>query len=200
MLIIHLKISIKFLYTFKHVSSILNIVNKLLKPHTITTEMNILRRSVKPNKTMKYSLIIIILLCYTSTFAQQWELIYHNDTDGNPISGDIETLKKAVRSGKEIRIGWGFKHPTTKKIRVEHVADASFLTIQSDSIVHAQIRPIVGQSPDFDNGTIALKENLEWVFIGGTNGKMDRMTRNVITGEIIGHKSSGYEFKWFIRK
>ncbi len=154
----------------------------------------------KTSKLMKYSFLIVILLACISASAQQWQLIYHNDKDGMAINGDIETLKSAVRSGQEIRIGWGFQHPTIKNISVEHVADASFLTIQSDSIIHAQIRPIVGQSPDFDNGTITLKENLEWVFIGGTNGKMDRMTRNIITGDIIDHKLSGYEFKWFIRK
>lgn len=130
--------------------------------------------------------------------AQEWKLIYENDKSGNTISGNIEVLKDAVRDGKEIRIGWGFQHPSIKKISVEHVADAAFLTILSDSIVHAQIRPIIGQSPDFDEGTVQLKENLEWVFIGGTNGKMDSMTRNTITGEIVDHKLRASSFRWFL--
>ncbi|MEM0939531.1 MAG: hypothetical protein AAGI25_07050 [Bacteroidota bacterium] len=79
------------------------------------------------------------------------------------VNGDIEALKKAVREGREIRIGWGFQHPERNVISVEHVAEASFLTIQSDAIVHAQIRPIYGQTPDFEAGSIILKENLEWV-------------------------------------
>ncbi|MEM1406136.1 MAG: hypothetical protein AAGG59_05135 [Bacteroidota bacterium] len=148
---------------------------------------------------MKEIYTLLILICSSQLLAQNWTMIYQNDENGKAISGDIEALKQAVRSGKEIRIGWGFQHPDEKKISVEHVADASFLTIQSDSIVHAQIRPITGQTPNFNNGTIELKENLEWLFIGGTNGKMDRMTRNVITGEIINHKLTQNRFKWFVR-
>ena len=149
---------------------------------------------------MKLILAGLILLFTTELFAQEWSLVYHNDKYGKAIEGSIEDLKQAVRNGKEIRIGWSFHHPTIRKISVEHVADASFLTIQSDSIVHAQIRPITGQKPDFDSSTIELKENLEWLFIGGTNGKMDRMTRNVITGEIVEHRLAEYAFKWFVRQ
>ncbi|MEM6543051.1 MAG: hypothetical protein AAF634_17990, partial [Bacteroidota bacterium] len=83
--------------------------------------------------------------------------------------------------------------------RVEHLADAAFLTIQSDSVVYAQIRPITGQTPDFENYQIILKENLEWTFIGSTKGDMDTMMRNKITGEIIRHQLRKSSFKWFVR-
>ncbi|MEM6524444.1 MAG: hypothetical protein AAF693_11650 [Bacteroidota bacterium] len=149
---------------------------------------------------MKNIVIGIFLSLTTSLSAQEWTLIYHNDEQGNVLSGDIGVLKSVVRNGGEIRIAWGFQHQNIPKVRVEHIADASFLTIQSDSIVHAQIRPITGQVPNFDRGTITLKENLEWLFIGGTNGKMDRMTRNVITGEIVNHVLAQNEFKWFTKK
>ncbi len=148
---------------------------------------------------MKTLITFFALLLSVQLTAQEWKLIYENDKSGKAITGNIEALKEAVRTGKEIRIGWGFQHPSVKKISVEHVADAAFLTIQSDSIVHAQIRPIIGQSPNFDEGTIQLKENLEWVFIGGTNGKMDAMTRNTITGEIVDHKLRTNSFRWFVK-
>lgn len=149
---------------------------------------------------MKTLLTCSMLLLSIHLLAQDWAIIYQNDKDGNALKGNIEDLKSAIRNGKEVRIGWGFQHPTRKNISVEHVANATFLTIQSDSIVHAQIRPIIGQSPDFNEGTIKLKENLEWVFIGGTNGKMDSMTRNMITGEIVDHKLRSSSFKWFVKQ
>ena len=149
---------------------------------------------------MKYCLCCLLLLLVLGLSAQDWKILYENDHNGNPVQGNIEVLKEAIRSGQEIRIAWGFQHPERPKISVEHIANASFLTIQSDSIVHAQISPIYGQVPDFEKGTITLKENLEWVFIGGTNGVMDSMTRNTITGEIIDHQSRAYAFKWFVRK
>ncbi|TRX58850.1 hypothetical protein FNH22_13325 [Fulvivirga sp. M361] len=149
---------------------------------------------------MKIGLTILILTSTLQLSAQNWELVYHNDTNGQAVEGNIQNLINAIRTGKEVRIAWGFQHPNIQKISVEHLSDAAFLTIQSDSIVHAQIRPITGQSPDFDEGAIRLKENLEWTFIGGTNGKMDRMTRNVISGEIIEHKLGSSSFKWYVKK
>jgi hypothetical protein len=149
---------------------------------------------------MKIILTSLILISTLQLSAQNWELVYHNDKNGQSVEGNIEDLKKAIRNGQEVRIAWGFQHPTIKKRSVEHLADAAFLTIQSDSIVHAQIRPIAGQSPDFNDGAIKLKENLEWIFIGGTNGKMDSMTRNVISGEIIEHKLGNSSFKWYVKK
>lgn len=149
---------------------------------------------------MKLIFFILFFFCTSLLYSQSWSLVYYNDKDGKRLEGNIEDLKKAVQSGKEIRIGWSSQHPEIKKIRVEHVTDAAFLTIQSDSIIHAQIRPITGQTPDFGSGTITLKENLEWLFIGGTNGKMDRMMRNAITGEIFSHVLEQKEFKWFVKE
>ncbi|MEM9297684.1 MAG: hypothetical protein AAGA64_04785 [Bacteroidota bacterium] len=67
-------------------------------------------------------------------------------------------------------------------------------------VVHAQIRLISDQTPDFNNGTIELKENLEWLLIGEKNWKMNRMTRYIITGEIINHKLSQNRFMWFVKQ
>ena len=100
---------------------------------------------------MALPILSALLLCLTTTssYAQDWELVYQNDAQGKTVFGTIDNLKSAVRQGHEIRIGWGFQHPEIEKVSVEHIADAAFLTIQSDSIVYAQIRPIYGQTPDF---------------------------------------------------
>ncbi|GAA4274272.1 hypothetical protein GCM10022258_35680 [Aquimarina gracilis] len=138
-----------------------------------------------------------------SLFAQDksdWKLIYHNDKDGKTIEGKITHLIEAVRQGKKIRIYWSSqrKNDTTKK--VEHFAEAKFLTVLSDTIVFAQIDPIIGQTPSFEKQTIQLKENLEWSLIAASNGKSDTMMRNVITGEIIGHGQGKFGIKWFIKE
>ena len=33
-----------------------------------------------------------------------WTLVYHNDTAGNRVTGDIGTLKHAVRNGSTIKV------------------------------------------------------------------------------------------------
>ncbi len=148
---------------------------------------------------MKHLVPLLFLFFFTTTNGQEWKLLYQNDENGKAVFGELIHLKEAVRSGKEVRIAWGFQHPEKAEVRVEHLADATFLTIQSDSIVYAQIRPITGQIPDFNNFQLLLKENLEWIFIGGTSGAMDTMTRNVITGEIVSHKLRTSNFKWFVK-
>ena len=51
-----------------------------------------------------------------------WQKVFHNDANGNTISGDKSKLLEAIRLGYPIRIGWGSN-------RVEHVTEADFLTI-----------------------------------------------------------------------
>ncbi len=144
--------------------------------------------------------LICLITSFVSLAQVDWKLIYHNNEEGQGVEGDISILIQAVRDGKEIRLAWWAQSPTDPKRKVEHLADAAFLTIMSDSIVFGQIKPIYGQTPDFDAFTITLKENLEWVLIGGTNGKSDAMTRNTVTGEILGHNDRSRSLKWYVRQ
>lgn len=151
----------------------------------------------------KFLLLASLLTLSLSGFAQDkdnWELVYHNDVEGNTVEGNIEALIEAVRKGDEIRIYWSAQSPNDKTKKVEHFADAKFLTVLSDSIVFAQIDPIIGQTPDFDSQTIRFKENLQWSLLAASNGKSDTMMRNVVTGEIIGHNLVPFAIKWYTRK
>ena len=146
-------------------------------------------------KNLRHILVFtcMYVTCTVPSFAQSdWKLVYENDEAGNPLSGSISSLRDAVESGQIVRIGWGSG-------RVKHVSEASFLTIMKDSIVFAQIRPIKGQTPNFETGEIMFKENLEWSFIGGSNGKMTTIMRNVITGEVVDHRIRLTTFKWFVK-
>ena len=143
-----------------------------------------------------------ILLSFGNIIAQEqdtdWKLIYHNDGEGKAIQGKIEDLISAVRSGNQIRVYWVFQRKSDPKRKVEHFADAKFLTVMSDQTVFAQIDPIIGQTPGFDEQTMIFKENLEWAFIAASNGKSNTMMRNVQTGEVLGHKIVNFEIKWFV--
>ncbi|MEN0005356.1 MAG: hypothetical protein AAF798_14485 [Bacteroidota bacterium] len=155
---------------------------------------------------MKY--LSLLLLCFFSfgsfsgLSAQEssWRLVYENDAKGQAVQGKLEELIAAVRAGQEIRIYWSSYRVSDPAIKVEHVADAKFLTIMSDEIVFAQIDPIIGQTPDFEVQEIKLKENLAWSFIAASNGKTDQMMRNVMTGEILGHATRQRGIKWFVKQ
>ncbi len=131
--------------------------------------------------------------------ASGWNLVYANDENGKGLAGDLGALIRAIRNGEPVRISWTIEHPTNKSIKVEHFADAKFVTILSDSVVFAQIDPIVGQTPNFRDKLITLKENIEWSFSASTLGNNDSMNTNTRTGEIIDHKPMNCGIKWFIK-
>lgn len=139
------------------------------------------------------------MLCTSSIFAQ-WELVYENDASGQRLAGSKATLIDAVRSGQEIRVGWSLQRRDDPLRKVEHVAEAKFLTVMSDKHVFAQISPIVGQTPMYADSIIRLKENLEWTFIASTTGEQESMMRQVVTGEIVGHRTGRNGIKWWVRK
>jgi hypothetical protein len=126
-----------------------------------------------------------------------WALVYANDENGNRVSGDLEKLLSAVRNGEPIRIGWTIEPPANKSLKVEHFADAKFITILSDSTVFAQIDPIVGQTPSIKDKTVTLKGNIEWSFSASSLGNNDSMNVNTKTGEIMDHKPFKCGIKWF---
>jgi hypothetical protein len=150
---------------------------------------------MKSNFTL---LIVLGLLLFSSSISAQWELVYENDAAGQRLAGSKANLIAAVRSGKEIRVGWVLQRKDNRLRKVEHVAAAKFLTVMSDKHVFAQIDPIVGQTPIYADSIIRLKENLEWSFIASTTGEQESMMRQVVTGEIVGHRIGRNGIKWWV--
>jgi hypothetical protein len=158
---------------------------------------------------MKTSFTVgLLMLISIAPFAQKqesgkhkdgWSLVYANDENGRKATGNFQQLVNAVKGGEPVRIGWTLEHPTNKAIRIEHFADAKFITILSDSVVFAQIDPITGQVPVFKDKSVTLKENIEWHFCASSTGNNDSMNLNAHTGEILDHKLFKCGIKWFIK-
>ena len=146
-------------------------------------------------------LLLLLLLGFGVAKAQSnWKLVYENDNNGDPVAGKIENLISAIQEGKQVRIYFIMGRNETY---VEHTTDVKFTTVMSTpdgKFVTAQIDPIVGQIPNFENGTVSLKENLEWSLIASTTGSNDQMTRNLITGEIVEHSMRTWGTKWFVKE
>jgi hypothetical protein len=151
---------------------------------------------------------VVLLLVAVSPFVPArsraangaWTLVYANDDRGRRVSGDIGNLIASVRRGDRIRIGWTIQSPSNAANKVEHVADATFLTILSDDTVFAQIDPIVGQTPSVSDRFVTLKENVQWSFSASTRGEHDSMNRNVATGEVVDHQKFNAGIKWFAER
>ena len=145
---------------------------------------------------MLYLLLLLPLLLQAQE--TPWQVVYANDEDGNAIAGEISHLRAAVRLGYPIRVGWGYQRPNSESISVEHVAEAQFLTIMSQEHVLAQITPILGQLPVFDESLIRYRENF-WMMIANTNGKATTATRDLETGKLINQEVSNRKFVWYVK-
>ena len=108
------------------------------------------------------AVVLVPLLAVPFAAAQQsapagWRMVYAVDSAGKPTFGQKQDLLAAVRAGLPIRVGWGitWRLPDGTAGGVEHVAEATFLTIHQDE-VFAQIAPILGQAPDARSPAITL--------------------------------------------
>ncbi|RDY59594.1 hypothetical protein [Flagellimonas nanhaiensis] len=153
---------------------------------------------------MKTFLTILIIFVSTFCYSQdKWELVYENDAEGAVVTGELNDLISAIQNGQNIRIYFKMARRSNPEIYVEHTALVKFTTVMNSpngQFVTGQIDPIVGQIPDYEKGLVLLKENLEWSLIASSNGNNDTMTRDVITGEIVGHKIVKWGTKWFVEK
>mgnify|MGYP001796492818 CR=1 FL=1 len=114
---------------------------------------------------LSFFLAMLFMSCKETTQLEGvWEIAYRNDGDGATLDGSKTELINAVRKGYPIRIGWGGS-------RVEHFADASFLTI-FEGEVFAQIHTIVGQQPLISGDSVKIRFRMQnhWTKLAGTNG------------------------------
>ncbi|MGD1947949.1 MAG: hypothetical protein ACFB0A_17220 [Croceivirga sp.] len=139
--------------------------------------------------------VLLFYSCETSSSTNGgWQMIYRNDANGQPVFGDKSKLMEAVRLGYPVRIGWG----TT---RVEHVADADFLTIFEGKEVFAQIKTIVGQAPKINGDSLKIRFRSEnhWTKIAGTNGYSTSIMTNYFQDSLVGGGVDRYSATtWYV--
>ena len=146
-----------------------------------------------------FALLLFTLLCFASCQEplpekSGWKLVYKNGPSGKSIIGNKSELLDAVRLGYPIRIGWGSN-------RVEHVAEADFLTIFDGQEVFAQINSIVGQAPRIDGDTLKIRfrEQNHWTKIAGTNGYSTGLMTDYINDSIVGGNTDRYTATtWYV--
>ena len=94
---------------------------------------------------------------------ESWQLAYAHNEEGQPLEGSKEILIEAVRTGKPVRL-------YVRGQRVEHSADALFLTIFGEE-VFAQIDEIQMQAPSLDPPKVTFREpGRYWRTIYSTTG------------------------------
>lgn len=140
--------------------------------------------------------LFFLILCSCQPPSQSnsgWQKVYQNDASGEATFGDKQKLMDAVRLGYPVRIGWG-------STRVEHVADADFLTI-FEGEVFAQIRTIVGQAPVIEGDSVKVRFRTQnhWTKISGTNGYSTGFMTDYFEGAVVGGGIDRYtSTTWYV--
>ncbi|MEM9719160.1 MAG: hypothetical protein AAGA10_07935 [Bacteroidota bacterium] len=136
---------------------------------------------MKKSTRLFSAFLLILYACQPSTTEAGWQKVFQNDADGNVVFGNKSDLVDAVRLGYPIRIGWGSN-------RVEHVADADFLTIFQGEEVFAQIQTIVGQAPRMDGDSLKIRFRTQnhWTKIAGTNGYATAFMTDYFQDTLVG--------------
>ncbi len=138
---------------------------------------------------MKNSFLLLIFFAYgLLLFGQQdFKVIYEADRNGNVVSGSIDSLKIAIRTGKPVRVGWTLeiRNSDGESKKLEHWTDSKFLTILDDN-VYAQIHSIYEQMTSFQDNEGAMKfvDNQAdgWVALISTSGIMRQKYADILKG------------------
>lgn len=150
----------------------------------------------KINSFSFFFLLVIFLLGCTPTntpSVKGWTKVFVNDENGKALFGNKAELIDGVRSGYPIRIGFGSR-------RVEHVANADFLTISAGEEVFAQIPSIIGQMPSFSPDSIKMdfRPNNKWTKIAGTNGYNSVLMTDYMNNEVVNNRSRQGSTTWYV--
>lgn len=135
-----------------------------------------------------------------SVSGDSWKLLYKNDKNGEHAYGDKAKLIHAVRKGYPIRIGWASGPPDNPRGAVEHMIDASFLTIANGQEVFAQVTSFWAQRPDLTNDTLsmtAIPSQSSWLL--GTNGTISSVGVDHVKDSTTSYPPSQFRYglSWF---
>ncbi|MEM7549593.1 MAG: hypothetical protein AAF363_07960 [Bacteroidota bacterium] len=152
---------------------------------------------MKPNPKYIQVLFIALFSVSFSAYSQEgrWKLVYEHNESGEVISGSKSDLIEAVRSGKDVKLGW--KMGGAGQF-VEHYAEVQFLTIMEGE-VYGQISPILSQEPSFAKKTVGFREGLKWSLIASTTGVNSTLFYNITDGTALDDGKYRWGNKWYVK-
>ncbi|MEO0572473.1 MAG: hypothetical protein AAF039_12270 [Bacteroidota bacterium] len=150
--------------------------------------------------------LVVIFGCTPNKNAQaiasgpEWILLYKNDKNGQHAHGNKTKLIHAVRKGYPIRIGWASGPPDDPRGAVEHMIEATFLTIANGKEVFAQVTPFWAQRPDLTSDSLsmaAIPSQSSWLF--GTNGTISSVGVDFVKDATASYPPSQFRYglSWY---
>ncbi len=114
--------------------------------------------------------------------------------------GSKEELIKQIRSGAEIKIGWGSKGKTH---RIEHLSEPIWIAVLDETEVVAHLDAQVFSRTDWDNLSSSYIDstlvNEEWRVAITTKGEFDAVWIDRTNGELIKRIPQNHTMTWFAK-
>ena len=84
--------------------------------------------------------ITFLILCACSTQSENgWHLLLAHDSEGTVTEGAAEQVAHAVRRGCVVRSAWGARRRADPAQTVEHVAEATWISVRNGNQLQAQL-------------------------------------------------------------
>lgn len=151
-------------------------------------------------KLILISLILGLFSCkQVQTPSNNWHIALKTDKEGKVLKGSKQELINAIRSGQEIKIGWGTKR---ESLSIEHLSTPIWLAILSENEVMAHLDPQVLSQIDWENLNAAYKNadmlQQEWRVVLTTKGDFDAVWYDRKTDTLINRRPQKHKMTWFV--
>lgn len=145
-------------------------------------------------------ILLVVIGCYRAPSPASttgWQLLYQNDFNGKPVSGSIDSLVAAMKTGSPIRVSWGGTEADGSSW-IEF-AEPDFTTIMNDTAVVVQFPLSLIQTHYTDPGKSFLKTDppMGWRALMSTTGNYHQFHYEMKSGTLDRVMYSRTNMSWF---
>lgn len=154
---------------------------------------------------MRILLLFLVITTIIACERQQkpvndWNIVLKTNENGAVLKGSKENLINAIRSGLDLKIGWGGK---SKTIAIEHLSAPIWLAILNEKEVMAHLDPQVLSTIDWDSLNANYKDleklQQEWRVVLTTKGDFDAVWYDRKTDTLIRRWPQKHPMTWFAK-
>ncbi len=148
--------------------------------------------------------IFISLLIFGScqqTTCNNWHIGLKTDKNGQVLEGSKEHLIKALRSGADLKVGWGWKY---KDKSLEHIAEPSWIGILNEKEVYVYLDPQVLSGLSWEDLTANFADSSlvsqEWRVAINSNGSFDAVWIDRNNHEVTRRLPQNHTMTWWVNQ
>ena len=150
-------------------------------------------------KLLFYFAITLLFSCSGNQPQQnKWRIVLKTDKDGTVLKGSKLELISAIRSGQDLKIGWGGKR---EDLSIEHLSTPIWLAVLSEKEVMAHLDPQVLSAIDWDSLNANYEDasllQKEWRVVLTTKGDFDAVWYDKKADTLIRRWPQKHIMTWF---